>query len=80
MATEAGVHPVATNDVHYATPADSGTHELLHAMNEIVPLSRTQAYRANAEYHFKAADEMGALFADVPEALWQHLVLLLPVC
>ncbi len=73
IATEAEVHPVATNDVHYPSPGDSGTHELLHALSKIVPLSRSQAFRANAEYHLKSPNEMEGLFDDVPEALRESL-------
>ena len=68
IAREAGVRPVATNDVHYGSPEHAGTHELLHAIKEIVPLSRTHALRANSEYFFKEPGEMRALFDDVPEA------------
>ena len=73
VAHEAEVHPVATNDVHYASSGDSGTHELLHALREIVPLSRTQALRSNSEYHLKPPAEMRALFDDVPEAVRETL-------
>ncbi len=69
VAHDAEIHPVATNDVHYASARDSGTHELLHALDAIVPLSRTQALRSNSEYHLKPPAEMTALFDDVPEAL-----------
>ncbi len=67
VAREAKVKAVATNDVHYAIPQQAGTHEVLHAINEIVPLSRAQALRGNSEYYLKDAGEMRALFADVPE-------------
>jgi error-prone DNA polymerase len=68
VAREAGVAPVAANDVHYANPEHAGTHELLHAIKDIVPLSRAHALRANSEYYLKDPAEMRALFADVPEA------------
>jgi error-prone DNA polymerase len=68
IAHETGVRPVATNDVHYPLPDHAVTHEVLHAIKEIVPLSCTQALRPNAEYHLKAPEEMRALFADAPEA------------
>jgi DNA-directed DNA polymerase III PolC len=67
VAREAGVRAVGTNDVHYAGPWDAGTHEVLHAMHEIVPLSKTQALRSNSEYYLKDPGEMRELFADVPE-------------
>jgi error-prone DNA polymerase len=68
IAREANVRPVATNDVHYATPRYAGVHELLHSIKEIVPLSRTHALRPNSEYYLKDPNEMRALFADAPEA------------
>jgi error-prone DNA polymerase len=68
VAKETGITAVATNDVHYARPEDAGTHELLHAIKDIVPLSKTQTIRANSEYGFKSPKDMRALFADAPEA------------
>jgi error-prone DNA polymerase len=68
IAQESGVPAVATNDIHYPLPSDAGTHELLHAIREIVPLSRSQSLRATSEYYFKDAAAMRALFADAPEA------------
>ncbi|HYP24843.1 MAG TPA: DNA polymerase III subunit alpha [Actinomycetota bacterium] len=68
VARESNTRPVATNDVHYATPRYAGVHELLHSIKEIVPLSRTHALRPNSEYYLKDPAEMRALFADAPEA------------
>jgi error-prone DNA polymerase len=68
IAKETGIRAVATNDVHYPLPDDAGTHELLHAIKDIVPLSRSQSLRKTSEYYFKTATEMRALFDDVPEA------------
>jgi error-prone DNA polymerase len=67
IAGETGVRAVATNDVHYPSPAEAATHELLHSIREIVPLSQTQALRANSEYGLKGPQLMRDLFADVPE-------------
>ena len=68
IANETGIAAVATNDVHYPLPGDAGTHELLHAIKDIVPLSRSRSLRKTSEYFFKTPAEMRALFADVPEA------------
>jgi error-prone DNA polymerase len=68
IAQETNVRPVATNDVHYATPRYAGVHELLHSLKEIVPLSRAHALRPNSEYYLKDPAEMRALFQDAPEA------------
>lgn len=69
LAERTGVRPVATNDVHYAIPEHAVVHELLHAIKEIVPLSRTRALRSTSEYDFKDAAAMRALFSDAPHAV-----------
>jgi error-prone DNA polymerase len=68
IAREAGVRAVATNNVHYPRPEAAGTHELLHAIKDIVPLSRTQALRTTSEHYLKGPEEMRVLFDDAPEA------------
>jgi error-prone DNA polymerase len=68
IADETGIRAVATNDVHYPLPSDAVTHELLHAIKDIVPLSKSQALRRTSEYYFKTPAEMRALFADAPDA------------
>jgi error-prone DNA polymerase len=67
IASDTDIQPVATNDVHYASECNAGTHEVLHAINGIVPLSTTQALRTNSEYYLKDARTMRALFADCPD-------------
>ncbi|MGH2736550.1 MAG: PHP domain-containing protein, partial [Actinomycetota bacterium] len=69
VAKDAGVRAVATNDVHYASPSGAATHEVLHAVKEIVPLSRSHVLRNTSEYYLKDHDEMADLFWDAPEAL-----------
>jgi len=73
IADELGIPGVATNDVHYAVPRQAGVHELLHAMREIVPLSKTQSQRANSEYYLKPPAEMRRLFEDRPEVVDETL-------
>ena len=68
VAKNSGVPAVATNDVHYASPGDAATHEVLHAIKHIVPLSRTQTLRSTSEYYLKDPDEMRELFFDASEA------------
>ncbi|MGH2703245.1 MAG: DNA polymerase III subunit alpha, partial [Actinomycetota bacterium] len=67
VAKNSGVPAVATNNVHYAAPRGAATHEVLHAIKHIVPLSRTQALRATSEYYLKDPDEMRDLFFDASE-------------
>ncbi|CAN5685622.1 DNA polymerase III subunit alpha [soil metagenome] len=69
VAREAGVPAVAVNDVHYQSPANAATHEVLHAIKEIVPLSRWRSLRRTSERYLKSAREMEELFPDCPEAL-----------
>ncbi|HYI45978.1 MAG TPA: DNA polymerase III subunit alpha [Actinomycetota bacterium] len=69
IAKDTGIPAVATNDVHYPAPQDAGVHELLHAIKEIVPLSRTQALRNTSEYYLKDAIDMAELFYDCPDAV-----------
>ena len=73
IAVQTKIPAVATNDVHYVTPEGAGTHELLHAIKDIVPLSRTRALRSNSEYFMKDEREMQNLFSDVPEATGESL-------
>ncbi len=75
VANQANVKAVATNNAHYAIREQSVTHEVLHAIKEIVPLSATQALRPNAEYYLKSAAEMRKLFADHPEACDETLTI-----
>ncbi|MGE5551703.1 MAG: DNA polymerase III subunit alpha, partial [Bacteroidota bacterium] len=61
---------VATNDVHYLTREEAGTHDLLLAVQTLSLVEQANRLRLPApEYYLKSAREMTALFADVPEAL-----------
>ncbi|MBA3432273.1 MAG: DNA polymerase III subunit alpha, partial [Actinobacteria bacterium] len=73
IAADTGIPAVATNNVHYGAPGMAVKHSILHAIKEIVPLSRSQTLRRNSEYWLKPADEMRRLFADVPEVLDESL-------
>ncbi|HYN36267.1 MAG TPA: DNA polymerase III subunit alpha, partial [Actinomycetota bacterium] len=67
VARESGTKAVATNNVHYGVPQHAGTHEVLHAIKDIVPLSTTHALRSTSEYYLKTPEQMRALFRDVPQ-------------
>ncbi len=69
IAKDTGIPAVATNDVHYAAPDQAGVHELLHAIKEIVPLSKTHVLRQTSEYYLKDAIDMAELFYDYPDAV-----------
>jgi len=73
IAKDTDIRAVATNDVHYPSPREAVTHELLHSIKDIVPLSHTQALRPNSEWGFKAPQEMRDLFYDAPDACEETL-------
>ncbi|MCB9236188.1 MAG: DNA polymerase III subunit alpha [Bacteroidia bacterium] len=67
---------IATNDVHYVNKEDSEAHDLLLALQTASDYSDPNRFRftddynnLNPNFYFKTPDEMGQLFADVPEAL-----------
>ena len=61
---------VATNDVHFASPDLFEAHDafLCIATGAYVD-QQAPRRRLTAEHHFKSADAMAALFADLPEAV-----------
>ncbi|WP_324668390.1 DNA polymerase III subunit alpha [Geochorda subterranea] len=70
LAREAGVPVVATNDVHYARKADFPVHDALTCVRTRTTLEQVHPERPlNAEQYLKSAQEMAALFAEMPEAL-----------
>jgi error-prone DNA polymerase len=73
IAEETGIPAVATNNVHYPLAENAGTHEVLHAIKDIVPLSTAHSLRKTSEYYLKDPREMRALFDDVPEVLEETL-------
>lgn len=61
---------VATNDVHYLTKETAKAHEALLCIQTQTTLSDPQHMRFNSEeFYFKSADEMKALFKELPEAI-----------
>jgi len=70
LGVELGLGLVATNDVHYATPEEADLQDALVCIREHLTVEQGHPSRKrNAEYHLKSGAEMGALFADYPEAL-----------
>src|SRR3972149_2922803 len=61
--------PVATTPVRYLVPEDAFLADALECMRELVPISRTNVSRRNAEGWLKPAAEMRALFAERPDLL-----------
>jgi len=69
LAERAEVRAVATNPVRYLVPQDAFLADALECMRELVPISRTNVSRRNAEGWLKPANEMRALFAERPGLL-----------
>ncbi len=60
---------VATNECYFATPDDFEAHDALLCIAEGRYVVEDDRRRLNKEFYFKSADEMAALFSDLPEAL-----------
>ncbi len=69
-AKEFGLKLVATNDVHYLEKTHSHAHDVLICIGTQTTLGDTKRMRyAPEQFYLRSADEMKALFADVPEAI-----------
>ena len=61
---------VATNDVHYINPSDAELQDILLAVQTGSLLTDPKRMRmSDSTYYLKTAEEMGRIFAEVPEAL-----------
>lgn len=72
IAKEYGVPLVATNDVHYLDPDDAYAQEVLLCIQTgraIFERDRPLSMIDYPSYHFRTADEMKELFADLPESI-----------
>ncbi|HEX6008498.1 MAG TPA: DNA polymerase III subunit alpha, partial [Actinomycetota bacterium] len=69
LAERADVRAVATNPVQYLVADDAFLADALECMRELVPISRTNVTRRNAEGWLKPAAEMRALFAERPDLI-----------
>ncbi|HEY7661415.1 MAG TPA: DNA polymerase III subunit alpha [Actinomycetota bacterium] len=67
LAERAEIRAVATNPVRYLVPEDAFLADALECMRELVPISRTNVTRRNAEGWLKPAAGMRALFAERPD-------------
>jgi len=69
-AKEFGLKLVATNDVHYLAREHSRAHDCLICIGTQTTLEDTRRLRyAPEQFHLRTAQEMKALFAEVPEAI-----------
>jgi DNA polymerase III subunit alpha len=71
-----GVKLVATNSTYYLQKEHANAHDILLCVRDgekqSTPKGRGRGYRyglSNQEYYFKSAEQMKALFADLPEAI-----------
>ncbi len=76
LAAKHGVKTVATNNTYYVNKKDAHAHDILLCVKDgeklSTPKGRGRGYRfglPNDEYHFKSAEDMKQLFADLPEAI-----------
>jgi DNA polymerase-3 subunit alpha len=60
---------VATNEVYFASPDDYEAHDALLCIAEGRYVVEDDRRRLSREHFFKTAEQMGTLFADLPEAL-----------
>jgi DNA polymerase-3 subunit alpha len=69
-AREFGLKLVATNDVHYIEKAHSHAHDCLICIGTQSLLSESKRMRYQPEqFYLRSAEEMKALFSEVPEAV-----------
>ena len=69
-AKEFGLKLVATNDVHYVNKSDSHAHDCLICIGTQTQLADTKRMRYVPEqFYLRSAEEMAALFSEVPEAV-----------
>jgi len=66
---------VATNDVYFGEPDMVEAHDALLCIAEKMLLSETKRRRLTPEHYFKSAKQMRELFADLPEACDNTLVI-----
>ena len=60
---------VATNECYFAEPEDYEAHDALLCIAEGRYLNEDDRRRLTPEHHFKSAEAMAKVFADLPEAL-----------
>ena len=66
---------VATNDVHFLDAEGYEAHDALICIAEGAQVALEERRRLTVEHRFKTAAEMATLFADVPEAVANTLVI-----
>jgi len=76
LAKDLGVGVTATNDSHYSRREDADAHDILLCIQTSKTYADPNRMRFGAqEFYLKTAEEMAALFSEVPEALRNTLVI-----
>ncbi len=69
IASALGIPVVGTNDSHYLEPSHARAHEALLCIQTGTTIKDPNRWRFSAdEFYLKSAEEMGRVFADLPEA------------
>jgi len=68
LAREFGLKPVATNDVHFLDRADHEAHDVMICIGTGHLIIDENRMHYTPEVYFKTAEEMRALFSDIPGA------------
>ncbi len=69
FAYKLGLPLVASNDIRFKARSDHGAHDALMCIATSSYLGEEDRPRVTPEHYFKGADEMAALFSDLPEAI-----------
>ncbi len=70
LARSLGLPLAVTNDCHYAEKDDAESHDALLCIQTNKKVSDTDRIKfGSQEFYFKSAEEMAALFPEIPEAL-----------
>jgi DNA polymerase-3 subunit alpha len=64
-----GLPLVAANDIRFKVRGDHAAHDAMACIAQSTYLGESERERITAEHYFKSADDMAALFSDLPEAL-----------
>lgn len=74
-AYELGLPLVAIQDARFLKREDHAAHDALMCIRNGSYIGQTERYRITEEHYLKSADEMEALFADIPEAIENTIAL-----
>lgn len=69
LAYDKGLGLVATNDCYFAKRDEAEAHSILLCISQGTTLDNPERRQETEEHYLKSSEEMGALFADLPEAL-----------